>query len=64
MGMKKYYILHRPVGIGTQPSGFADFANFGYRTYIPEIGREAWGWLKYDRELTEKELRDYELERG
>lgn len=40
----KYYILNRPVSIGTQPSrGLINFVNYNQRTFIGEIGREAWG---------------------
>lgn len=61
----KYYILNRPVSIGTQPSrGLINFVNYNQRTFIGEIGREAWGMLKYNRELTDSEVENYELKRG
>lgn len=57
-----YYSILRPVGIGTYPKeGMVDYLNFDSRKYIPEIGREAWGILYYDRELSEKEKTDYDL---
>ena len=62
--MNKYYLLHRPVGIGCQPKGFVGFEDFGKRTFIPEIGCEAWSAIWYDRELTEEELRNYEMMKG
>ena len=61
----RYYILNRPVSIGTQPMrGFVSFENYDQRTFIPQIGREAWGSILYDRELTDKEVREYELAKG
>lgn len=61
----KYYSIMRPVGIGTCPKkGLLDFGNFRQREMIEEIGREAWGYALYDRELTDKELNDYELVKG
>lgn len=62
--MYTYYIIERPISIGTQPSGFDHFDDYDKRTYIPEIGRKAWGKLYYTRELTEKEIKDYELVKG
>ena len=61
-GRNMYYSLLRPVGIGTYPKeGMKYFLNFDSRKYIPEIGREAWGILYYDRQLSEKEKADYDL---
>ena len=57
-----YYSLHRPVSPGTYPrDGLVDFENFDRRSMVENIGREAWAVLHYDRELTDRELRDYEL---
>lgn len=56
----KYYSTERPVSIGTQPTfGFMDFINCDERTEID--GRMVWAELYYNRELTSKEMRDYEL---
>ncbi len=50
--MYVYYSLLRPVGIGTFPKeGMTGFKNYDKRTYIPEIGREAWGELYYKNQL-------------
>lgn len=46
-----YEMTARPVDIGCQPKGFVDFAN--------DKGRH--GIVAYDRELTEKELNDFEM---
>lgn len=56
----KYYSLHRPVSIGTYPKdGFVSFDN--YNSQKEKCGRKIWAELIYNRELTEKELNDYEL---
>lgn len=47
----KYYSILRPVGPGTAPRGFVRFENFPKRTYIEEIGREAWGYLIYNKPI-------------
>ena len=57
----RYYLLLRPVGIGTQPQGMKDWHNFDSRKYIPEIDHEAWGWVEYDAPLTEDEVRAYDM---
>lgn len=60
--MNRYYSIHRPVGPGTFPkAGAQEIHNYDDRTYVAEIGREAWGYIEYDRELTEKEMEGYEL---
>lgn len=61
----KYYSTLRPVsiGIGTQPKkGFMDFVNYDDRTELN--GMMIWAELYYDRELTDQELKDYELVKG
>ena len=57
-----YYSLRRPVSPGTYPKdGLVDFENFDRRKMVESIRREAWAVLHYDRELTEREMMDYEL---
>lgn len=63
--MVRYYSILRPVGIGTFPK-FADnkvieIVNFDYRKYVPEIGREAWGYIMYESEIAETDARSYDL---
>ena len=60
--MKRYYLLLRPPMPGTIPRGCIDIMDFGKKKFVPEIGREAWGYVEYERELTEQEINDYELE--
>lgn len=66
-GWKKYYSTMRPVAPGTCPkSGMMDFINYYDRTEIQTNNGivRAWSELYYDRELTEREMQDYELLRG
>ena len=61
----RYYSTQRPIGPGTfpRPAGTTKIRihNFDTRTYCPEIGRQAWGWIDYPEQLSEKDARDYEL---
>ena len=57
----RYYLIHRPVMIGTVPRGMVGYKNFNHMISVDEIGRTAWGYVEYDRELTEKEISEYEL---
>lgn len=66
-GWKKYYSVMRPVSLGTAPkSGMMDFINYDYRTEIRTNNGTVWAWaeLYYNRELTEQEMKNYELARG
>lgn len=55
----KYY----SVLIGTHPkAGMMDFINYDTRT--EGNGRMVWAELYYNRELTQKELEDFEMVRG
>ena len=59
-GWIKYYALLRPVSMGTQPkNGFMDFINYDDRTEVDD--KMVWAELYYNRELTEKEMKDYDL---
>lgn len=48
-----YEMLKRPISPGAQPKGFVAFNE--------EKGK--WGIVKYDRELTQKELDDFEMKK-
>ena len=62
-GWKKYFLTLRPVGIGTCPSkGMMDFINYDERMEVN--GRMVWAEVYYDRELTDRELENYEMIRG
>jgi len=59
----KYYSIMRPVSIGTHPkNGMMDFINYDTRTEVN--GRMVWAELYYNRELTQKEMEDFEIVRG
>lgn len=58
----KYYSIMRPVCIGIHPKGIEDFIN--YDTRIEINGRMVWAELYYSRELTQKELKEFEMIRG
>ena len=54
----KYYSIMRPVSIGTHPKiGMVDFINY-------DTGRMVWIEIYYNRELTQKEMEDFEMEKG
>lgn len=67
--MKVYYRYEstmRPVDMGTYPKqGMQEFYNYrdGRHPVRNKIGNSimSWGYLIYDRELTENEMQDYEL---
>ena len=47
----RYYSTQRPVAPGTfpKPEGnkILDIHNYDRKTYCPEIGGEAWGYIDY-----------------
>ena len=59
----RYYSIMRPIGIGTFPPGahVTNIVNFNQRMYVPEIGREAWGYIEFSHTLSKKYQMDYEL---
>lgn len=58
----RYYSTQRPVMPGSFPKeGAQEIYNFDSRTFVPEIGREAWGYIEYEAPLTDREARSYEL---
>lgn len=66
-GWIKYYSVMRPASIGAQPAaGFMDFINYDDRKEIQTHNGtiRAWAELYYNRELTEQEMKDYEIVRG
>lgn len=56
----RYYYLHRPPSIGTQPEGFINHESWLPAKTTPH-GRTAFGWVEYDRPLTPEETSRYEL---
>lgn len=58
----RYYCRFRPPMPGAIPrKGLLSTYNFDERKYIPTIEKRAYGYAIYDRQLTEKEISDYEL---
>ena len=58
----RYYSKLRPIDLGTYPTeGAQDIHNFDSRTYVEEAGCEVWGYIDYDRKLTDAEVKAYEL---
>lgn len=56
-----YYMTQRPPSLGCQPmDGMLEVKDYGERKTITE-GIRAWGDVTYSRQLTEKEIADYEL---
>ena len=62
----RYYSTQRPIGPGTFPrqGGTEKVVNFDGPTYCEEIGREAWGYIEYQRDLEPNECSRYELTPG
>jgi tRNA G10 N-methylase Trm11 len=60
-GPHKYYLTQRPPSMGTHPKGTTKVVAFDQRQFVDEIGREAWGYVEYDKELSDKDIDDYEL---
>ena len=61
----KYYSPLRPLSLGTfpKPQGneILHIENFKERQNVPEIARQAWGYIEYKETLTEIEAAAYEL---
>ena len=56
----RYATLMRPPQPGAIPrQGILEVCA---RTGIAPSGHHAWGWVEYDRELTEEEVKHYDLE--
>lgn len=60
MKVYRYYCTHRPPVPGSIPrEGLTHIADFDWPQSFNGI--PAHGWAEYNRELTEKEINDYEL---
>lgn len=60
----RYYLTQRPASLGTHPKGTTDLVNFDDKQQVDDIGREAWGYVEYDKPLTDAQISDYELTKG
>lgn len=61
----RYYSILRPVSMGTFPepsdNHILEIHNFDESRFVDEIGRKAWGFISYEKPLTDKEAAQYEL---
>lgn len=61
----RYYSTQRPVAPGTfpKPQGnkVLDIQNFDDKRYVESIENDAWGYIDYEQELTERDVKNYEL---
>ena len=61
----RYYSTQRPIMPGgfPKPQGnkVLNIENFDSRQTVDEIGRQAWGWIEYERPLSPVLARDWEL---
>ncbi len=62
----KYYLLHRPVSMGTQPDDFVHFADDDairqeQNMLTDAFRRNIMGIVYYDHPLTEQQINEYEL---
>ena len=63
--MLRSYAIHRPIGPFTWPSEHRDKAidlvNYDHLTFVPEIGRNAFGYIDWEDSVPMEDLRRYEL---
>ena len=61
----RYYSPLRPLSLGTFPKPQGNevlhIEHFADMQYVPEIARQAWGYIEYKEALTEIEATAYEL---
>lgn len=63
-GKYRYYSTQRPISPGTYPNGEnkpVSVENFDERRVVENGQLQAWGYLEYDKPLSQKEIKDYEL---
>lgn len=63
-----YYSTQRPITPGSfpKPEGNAveQIVNFPAKIYVDAIGKQAYGYIDYEKPLSEKDASDYELTQG
>lgn len=61
----RYYSTQRPIAPGSFPkppfNKVQEIHNFDSKTFCKEIGREAWGYIEYERLLNPMTAIDFEL---
>ena len=64
-GPFRYYSTQRPVDIGTFPkppdNKVVEIVNFDKRIPVENETMRAWGYIEYQKPLTEQQANDYEL---
>ena len=55
----RYYLTQRPPAPGAIPRGSKNTVSFDTKQEVD--GLEAWGYVEYDKPLTEQQISDYEL---
>ena len=63
-GLYRYYSTQRPIAPGTYPkeqNAPVNMVNFDTRSPVEGGQMQAWGYLEYQKPLTEKQAADYEL---
>lgn len=59
------YAIHRPIGPFTWPSEHrdkvVDIVNYDTLTFVPEIGRNAFGYIDFNDDVPMEDLDRYEL---
>jgi len=56
----RYATLLRPPGPGAVPKD--GIIEMGFNEGTAPSGHHAWGWVDYNRYLTDRELEDYDME--
>lgn len=63
--MNRYYSTLRPITPGAYPKPIdnpvTEIANFNVREYVGKIGREAWGYVEYEKPLTDAQIEAFDF---
>ena len=63
--MNRYYSTLRPITPGAYPKPIDNPAmlihNFDKREYVGKIGREAWGYVEYEKPLTNEQIEAFDF---
>lgn len=57
----RYWCILRPPMPGGIPRGPVNIKSFDKREFVKEINHTAWGYVDYERPLTDEEIFKYEL---
>lgn len=63
--MNRYYSILRPITPGAYPKPIdnpvIEIENFDKREYVGKIGREAWGYVEYEKPLTDAQIEAFDF---